>query len=315
MKLAIKNIILISLVISILSTSIFTSCYFEYPEESDTLNSETLATETAKSTKPKKTDAKIETEKETEAELSAIDKLRPDYNYRTCKNLSGDVSVVLFYVDDFESSWTDSEIEAFTKNEVEPALSFLEKEAEKHGIELSFTLQKIYSSIYYDDEVSTSIALTGYATCDVLWQSAIQINYSSSGKMLDSFRRSYKTDEVVCFTIFNKSGTAYALNPARGYDDMNIDEHCLVFARDIYQTENGAAGIMSSVVAHEMLHLFGAEDFYANDSRKNLAKAYYPKDIMLSTSYDITENEVGKATAFYIGWTDDVPSILYNDKW
>ena len=31
--------------------------------------------------------------------------------------------------------------------------------------------------------------------------------------------------------------------------------------------------------------------------------------------YDITENEVSKATAFYIGWTDDVPSVIYNDKW
>lgn len=311
MKRTLKNIILINLIICILSASILTGCHFEDSESSDMLDSETRATETVKNTETKKTTAKTETKEE----LSEIDKLRPDYNYRTCKKLSGNVSVILFYVDDFESSWTDSDIENFTKNEVEPALDFLENEAKKYQLELNLTVQKTYSSIYYDDEVITSVPLTGYASGDVLWNAALQINYSSSEKMINSFKRLYKTDEVVCFTIFNKSGTAYALNPTRGTDDMNIDEHCILFARDIYMTQNGLAGSQSAVVAHEMLHLFGAEDLYAKDSRKKLAKTYYPKDIMLTTAYDILENKVDEVTAFYIGWTDKVPDVIYNDKW
>ena len=41
--------------------------------------------------------------------MSATDRLRPDYNLGTCKNLSGEGAVVLFFMDDFESRWTREE--------------------------------------------------------------------------------------------------------------------------------------------------------------------------------------------------------------
>ena len=249
-----------------------------------------------------------------EADLSSINQWREDYDLGTCRKLEGNVSVILFYIDDFESRWTEAEIDRFTKNEVMPGLAFLEQEAKKYGIELNLTVQKSYSGIYYDDEVITSVKNMGLASADVLWQAALQTNYSSTEKMIHAFRHQYHTEEVVCFTLFNKAGTSYALNPKKG-STVKIDEHCIVFARDLTATQNGPDGYQASVVAHEMLHLFGAEDFYASASRKSLAKIHYPDDIMLSAAYDIDKNTVDAATAFYIGWIHTVPEVLRKNGW
>ena len=74
-----------------------------------------------------------------EKDLSSINQLREDYHLGTCKELKGNVSVILFYIDDFESRWAEAEIDRFTKKEVMPGLAFLEQEAKKYGIELNLT--------------------------------------------------------------------------------------------------------------------------------------------------------------------------------
>ena len=246
-------------------------------------------------------------------ELVGVNKLRVDYDLGTCRNLCGNVSVILFYMDDFESVWTSDEITNFTNNEVKPGLAFLEKEAKSYGVELNLSIKQSYSSIFYDDEVILSIKETGLATIDVLSQAAYGLNYSSDEEMIADFKSQYGT-EIVCFTIFNKNGTSYAINPTRG-ETMQIEEHCIIFAYDLNSNRNDPIGSQSSIVAHEMLHLFGAEDFYATTNRKNLAKKYYPADIMLGANYYIITNNIGNATAFYIGWTEEVPDVLYDENW
>ena len=51
------------------------------------------------------------------------------------------------------------------------------------------------------------------------------------------------------------------------------------------------------------------------NARRMLAQRLYASDIMLGASYNIATNNIGEATAFYIGWTDRVPSVLYNKGW
>lgn len=243
-----------------------------------------------------------------------FDPLREDYRYGTCKNLRGDVAVVLFFMDDFESSWTKEEIDLFVRNEMEPAFSYLEDRAKKYGVQLDLTVKATHSSLYYNDAVITSISQSGYATVDVLRQAAKGLNYASTERMLETFRSIYKTEEVVCFTVFDKNGTAYAINPKREYTGK-LDEHCIVFSRDLNPTGKEPVGSQSSVIAHEMLHLYGAEDFYASSSRKSLAVSHYPNDLMLYTAYYLSQNTLGDATAFYIGWIDEAPSVLFHEKW
>lgn len=263
------------------------------------------------------TETFVETEIMTEAVTdhdSVYDPLRPDYDLGTCRALEGEVSVVLFYMDDFESSWTKAEMSSFTQKEINPALTFLEKEAASYGVELNLTVKESFEGVFYDDEVITSVKLTGLATIDVLEQAARALDYKSAEAMIQALKEQYQTDEVVCLTLFNKNGTAYAINPPRG-EALKVEEHCIVFARDLYSSGKDPTGWQISVVAHELLHLFGAEDFYASATRKALAKSIYPKDLMLSAQYNIKDNNIGEATAYYIGWRDTAPEILYDEGW
>ena len=74
-----------------------------------------------------------------------------------------------------------------------------------------------------------------------------------------------------------------------------------------------------STVAHEMLHLFGAEDFYAEGDQRNgrayLASIYYPYGIMYQGYYDISYNYVDQFTAYAVGWIDYTPNVCYDDNW
>ena len=255
------------------------------------------------------------TESETgEGELSATDRLRPDYNLGTCKNLSGEVAVVLFFMDDFESRWTREERERFTQNEVRPALAFLEQEAQKYGVELKLTVEQAYSSIKYDGEVVRNVKESELVTSDVLWQISQRKIYSSTEDMLKAFRNRYITEEVICLAVFNKDGTSYGINPRRGAG-VDLDEHGILFARDLHADTNGPDGSQASIVARVLLYLFGAEGYSTSESRKSIASYHYPNDLMLFAAYDVRMNTIGSATAFYIGWTDTVPSVFDLEGW
>ena len=223
--------------------------------------------------------------------LSEINQLRKDYNLGTCKRLSGEVAVVLFFMDDFESQWTREERECFTQNEVRPALAFLEQEAEKYGVELKLTVEQSYSSIKYDGEVIQNVKESEMVTSDVLWQISKRKIYSSTEDMLKSFRNRYITEEVICLAVFNKDGTSHAINPRRGADIV-LDEHCVLFARDLYTDTNGPDGSQTALIASTILYLYGAESFRASESRETIATYQYPDDLMLYASYDIRMNTV-----------------------
>lgn len=140
---------------------------------------------------------------------------------------------------------------------------------------------------------------------------------------MNDFESSWTADEITSFTNNEvKPGLVFLEKEAnlRGIDlnlsiKQNYSSLFYIFAYDLTSNRNDSVGSQSSLVAHEMLHLFGAEDFYTTTNRKTIAGTYYIADIMLSASYYIITNNISDATAFYIGWTDEVPDVLYNENW
>ena len=72
--------------------------------------------------------------------------------------------------------------------------------------------------------------------------------------------------------------------------------------------ENGQPECAASI-AHELCHLFGAEDLYATfiQTEENEARAreLFPDDIMLKVSYDISTLKIDRLTAWLVGLTDE----------
>ncbi len=254
--------------------------------------------------------------------LPEKNKLRPDYKYGACKNLEGDVAVVMIYVDDFESTWTVEEMKNFTENEVQPALDFLEREAADYGIDLNISVQGTYSAYYSGEVIRSMKRANGKSTEDVLEKVAGQIGHSSDEAMLKVFRKNFDTDEVICITVFNKDGTGVALNPQKPQTDLydpitnvGLQEHVVMFSRDIDETEMGPAGSQSATVVEYILYLYGTEALYKDDFRITYASYHCPTDLMYTVAPDIFDLDIEDVTAFYIGWTDDPPLTMQDERW
>ncbi len=249
----------------------------------------------------------------TDEELEELNALRPDYDYGTCQDLSGNVTVALLFLDDFESKWDDESSTRFFENEALPALEFLEQQALRYGVDLNFTTE-VYTDLYYDEEVIINSKETGYVTADTLSQAATELGYRSDDDLHKHLKSSHGNDEVIYLTIFNKNGTGYALNPKRG-TDYDFVEHSIIFAHDLNSDRTEPSGSQASVIAMEIVYLYGAENLKTPDTRKELAEFLYPKDVMLYAQYSISDNAITDITAFNVGWTNEVPQAFSFVGW
>ena len=104
--------------------------------------------------------------------------------------------------------------------------------------------------------------------------------------------------------------------------------HCYDETNNTYR-ELGAASYLEktvifanatpTVLAHELLHLFGAHDYYYKYPRAGISeefmeyiKSVSPNEIMLTQNlYEngIIGNEIGDATAYHIGWLNDITEL------
>ncbi len=257
----------------------------------------------------------IEERKETPMEqLSPVDQTRPDTNFGACRSLKGKVGVVLFFIDDKESKWTQDEAKTFTKNELQPALEFIEKEATARNIKLDLSIKKVHTAVPYEGTVITSVERTGKASISVMKQMARDLKYSSDTAMFQDFKDQYKCDEVLFIAIFNKPGSSYALLNTREKEPL-FEEHCIFFSKELDSGKELPAGMTAAPLAHELLRLYGAQVFFSSIPRKTLAKLHFNSDIMLSTHVNVMTNLITDATAFYIGWQDTPPEILSHADW
>lgn len=240
---------------------------------------------------------------------------RPCYLLGNCKRLKGNPLVVLLFVDDDDSSWSASEVTEYINNYVDEGLKYLEDKAKEWNVDLKFSV-KAYSTplsdytLKYEGSVTQNLKITG-STKDILDQMAHDMGYSSNWELYSKFKTEHgANDDVIFLTFLNKPGTSYARH-VNSTGRTSYTEHGVIFSDYL---EGGSFGCKASTVAHELLHLFGAEDFYA-EHRKMLAYQIYPKDIMLWMPTEVYENEIGAFTAYTVGWTDTVPSVCYDENW
>ncbi len=241
--------------------------------------------------------------------ISDEEAFRPFYQQGICKDFNGDTLVVLLFMDDEESAWTKKEVEDFTSKNVMPALGFLKREASRWGVELRFQVES-YSSATTGYTLSYPGALPTRVTedekRDALTQASLDFGFDSEWTFYSYMQSQYPSQEIIFITIFNKRGRAYTMQYARKKSNRNV-EYCVIFAQPK----------PAMVIAHEIPHLFGAEDLYAENSTEEtekIAKDKYPCDIM-HTYLSLEENCIDAYTAYAMGWIDEIPDVCYMDGW
>lgn len=248
------------------------------------------------------------------------EQFRPDYKLGNCHTLEGHHTVVLFFMDDDESSWTADEVRLYTKKYVLPSLDYLSNQAKKWGIDLSFSVKR-YSTPLSDGAELTYPGKITFSTWNILEKLSASWGYPAELYLHAGLMDEFGGSPIIPLVITDKSDRSYAYT-------LQIDhwryymEHAVIFANGYAETDGAwqSETRCSKTIAHEILHLFGAEDYYyeqgaGRDQRSILAEQYYRDDIMLGYYDDLHLLRVNDITAYSVGWTDRIPKILYNEDW
>ena len=232
------------------------------------------------------------------------------------KTLRGSICVCTFFVS--EKNWKNDQYHKLYKKNLEIAESWLTREAKKYGSTITFenifpledtavTIDKVYKSGIGETDPDQ------YGTFLKVLKSM-----GLTGKELKKKLR-YETqcENIVTNFIIDSEGRSYCFIDYMGSSDDYRDFTW------IFKSSWGHA-ISPGVIAHEMLHAFGAFDMYARDNyrkeQSDAAKKYYPYDIMCTTldNYSkIDKCNISPITAWKIGIGEKSKAMEFYvpDRW
>lgn len=128
-----------------------------------------------------------------------------------------------------------------------------------------------------------------------------KVGYRSPNDFHRWVKNNTNCSNFVVVIYVNQNGTSYAtwLN-----ENRHSVESCIVYARNKF----GRKDINSAVIAHEILHLFGAWDLYQSRDAQSKRKArkaakLLPNSIMARTD-NISKLKIDELTAWLIGISD-----------
>ena len=235
----------------------------------------------------------------------------------------GNTVCVSVFVDISDGSWHDEEADVQKKDMhleyLGMATEWISARAEDYGKNADFIYDwkqhpELYHEVtmpyaFYNDTLRVN---TGY---NLLWD---YINNEIPSALL---LEQYDADNIIYMTYYDVA--EYNSMPAFA-KDCYFDPEFSYEACYIPMAYSGTV-IAPTVVAHEILHLFGAPDLYKSGSDPeffnvssdyvNYAAEQYPKDIMVYT-LDLSTGEallgeikstLSDVTAYYIGWLDEAP--------
>ena len=200
-------------------------------------------------------------------------------NVGQCKQLIGDVEILLVFVSTPLHPWTQKQ-----KNAVN-AVSFssvdiMMAEAKRYGADLNLCFGGLDFSIPYEYNK------------DLKWYYYILENYFGVASIVDvynAYRKSLNKDETPIIFLFNSWDVSHTYCSSVDYKGWN-EEFCVIFC-DTDMHDN--------YLTHEVMHLYGAIDLYdyCNEGVQRVAEQYFPNSDMLTVSHEIDE-----LTAYLIGW-------------
>lgn len=226
------------------------------------------------------------------------------FNSGCCGRLVGNLAIVSVLISDTTSGWTAFE-KARYKQEVSSACAFL---LNNGGRAAGLTIKE---QIYLQAEIPYAEERNRYKKTvgDVLHV----LGYSSFNAFQASILQAHpEIDTVAVFFVLNKNNRSFALI-MKGHKTMNstrrsdtsVGEYSVIYAK--------ARGSIPFTISHELLHLYGAIDYYYPERTNLEAKNYSPHSIMLC---HYQRPEIDDLTKFLVGWKQGLNpnSLLFLKK-
>lgn len=194
-------------------------------------------------------------------------------------SLKGDVLIFFVIVDDEESAWTEDDVKSF-KADQEAAMSRLTAQAKRYGAQLQLRAD------YVQCKISGTMTRDNYsfAVDKALTYTDYIFDYSA----VREIKEDYSADEVAVVFAFNKAGRSFAIQKTSDWVDSF--EYVILYSND-----------SEYALCHELLHVFGAQDFYYHSAVEKAAEKHFGSSIMIDATADVDD-----LTAYLVGWTDEL---------
>lgn len=193
-----------------------------------------------------------------------------------CAGFTGDVKMMVIFVSDPESSWTEEQI-GQTKQEIETTMARIRQDAADYGAELNLTAE------YVTAKAEVPLVRDDWTDWANSALASIFLPGTKDGTAAVLEER-YGVDAVPIVFCTNQEGRSFASSFSSG---TTGSEYALIYGDTLE-------------LYHEVCHIFGAEDFYFPKEVADLADTYLPNSIMANSA----EGVMDAMTAYSIGWTD-----------
>lgn len=230
------------------------------------------------------------------------------------QHLEGTPYIMVFFLDDDMSCWTEDSVKKFYNKLVTPSLSFLEESAAGYGVDLAFQVGYDATYVHPDKPLRYNGIVepnsNTRASLDIVDQAACAMGFSSKVEMHRYLQEYSGEEEIIYLFMLNKSGQTHAAVYGNSTECINYNgllfEYCVIYTG----FQEGVENVGNDAVAHEILHLYGAEDYYIPEERSAVASFLCPDDIMLCAQSDVSDYRVCELTAYSVGWFEIVPEAF-----
>lgn len=235
---------------------------------------------------------------------------RSSFNMGSAAMLEGSNTIVSVFVDTPNAKWSEKE-KLSTLDSLKSATEYLKAQGSQYDKNIEFNydwskdsnlkysarmFRKPDNSEGFEDYLDRYIALwREYHLRKDAYSGMYNNEFGDGYERLISL---YESDNIFMIVYLKGEGRAYAIC----YDGIDSPKESLV----AYEGSSPAA------MAHEILHLYGAHDFYEGaeytDDAVDFIMDKYPGDIMLTIDRGMKITKViDPLTAYHLGWIDECP--------
>jgi len=222
-----------------------------------------------------------------------VEKIFPNHFMLSYKNkgaskaLVGEVGFYFFLISDLESKWDTRSIKKF-ENSIVKAILLLEKQAKNYGIDLDIKYAKEVISI------GEKIQRENWRTA--LYKAIGKYSFKTVDEFQEYYEKKYKLNDSCVILVFNKDHRSYA---SVASSKRPKTTECSIIGK-----EKGfiTSAFSHTTIMHEILHQFGAQDYYYPASVQKNAQLYIKNSIMLWSDHETIDT----LTAYLIGWTTHI---------
>lgn len=239
------------------------------------------------------------------------------WNIGSAKKLEGKTFVLELWLTERGTLWDRNEMSRI-QGEINIALDWLKRTAAQYGKQVSFEQGAFYGD---GDGVVMNRIPHSYEEManhpNLILEALKTIGYTGVEQCYNQLKSRQGVENVLVIVLLNYRGRSCANIFTRGhigYYDTNFLEGVTIFkAFDNDQRTKMSAG----VIAHEILHAFGAWDMYGDQQSgiskeaDRFAQSYYPNEIMGRGTYlPLNQIKISPLTAWLTGLSTE-----YHPEW